>query len=139
MVSCLHSYLPESKEETMEEDRDFADLACLKDAVVELSERRPLCKFILAEVSNGSRSKKVLRASEEHRFHKDVFTSFVRETMKSFPQASAVCLGGGWISINHSGKYVRVWGESTEYGMEPREITLRIILESFPGYVVRLE
>lgn len=45
-------------------------------------------------------------------------------------------LGGGWIKIDEENKRIGIFSQSSDFGIEPRQITEKIVSESFTGYEI---
>ncbi len=48
-------------------------------------------------------------------------------------------IGGGWIEIDEENKKIKIFKTSQDFGMEPREISQKIVSETFPDYELTVE
>lgn len=109
-------------------------IANVKDVVIDAKDGY---KFIVAELSDGSGSKKlVVRADQERDYHDDILKALKREVEPCGLRAR--CIGGGRIAVNPTAKTICIWGDSGAFGEEPdREQTLRMLQAAFLDYEVR--
>jgi len=92
-------------------------------------------KFILARVSDGAGNEKlVVRACDKPEL--DYHWKLVRALAHESKVLYVECLGGGRISVDPTKKTIRLWDSSGDYGLEPRQETVKLLKTEFPDFEV---
>jgi phosphohistidine phosphatase len=95
-------------------------------------------KFIVAEVSDGTITRLVVRADQSCELHRYILRG-TREQLSPHG-LQARCIGGGRILINPEAKTVKIWDKSGDFGFEPdRMETVRMLQSAFPDFVITEE
>ena len=98
-------------------------------------------KFIVAEVSEGSDKKIIVRVGTNMmERHYEIDDALAEELIESNTPAPYKVLGGGFVQSNWWKKEIILFGESKDYGREPDRLqTVTLIQKEFPDFKVKAD
>ncbi|MBM3206435.1 MAG: hypothetical protein FJZ43_02350 [Candidatus Staskawiczbacteria bacterium] len=98
-------------------------------------------KFIVAEVSEGSDKKIIVRVGTNMmERHYEIDDALTEELTESNTPVLYKVLGGGFVQSNWWKKEIILFGESKDYGQEPdRSKTVKLIQNEFTNYEIKAE
>ncbi|MBI5140494.1 MAG: hypothetical protein HZA94_03565 [Candidatus Vogelbacteria bacterium] len=104
----------------------------LDDVPIVKSDDRRGMLYVVCSVSDGSgNGKLVLRASYGAKLHENVLLGFSLEELAD-SGLDVVCLAGGFMYVDLAVKGIFIWGQSGNYGREPRGETVKLLREAYP-------
>lgn len=94
-------------------------------------------KFVVAEISDGAGSKKIIVRAGAYYAHCEGYQYLEEELERGGIKDKFGKLGGGSFSVRN--KVIRVFDYSFEFGQEPdRQLTGRLIQEAYPDHKVEI-
>jgi hypothetical protein len=95
-------------------------------------------KYILTEVSVGNDKYYVLRGDFKCDYHKDILADIVAKCEHNYPNkvVNVECLGGGKFKKDDINNIIQLWGQSVDFGKEPRNISLELLKSAYPTFLI---
>jgi len=92
-------------------------------------------KFIIAEISDGSVRKTILRSSTAE-YHKDIYQQLERNVGGGY---NITVLGGGRLVFDKTAKRITLFGSSTQFGRADGELAKKLLQSKYNDFKIEME